>query len=50
MISAYTPCGAPSGALAFVNQRGADYLGLPKGHLLAALEKAEKAIVRNACA
>ncbi len=47
MISAYTPCAAPSGALTFVNQRRADYLGLPKGHPLAALEKA---IVGNACA
>ena len=37
----------PSGALPFVNQRRADYLGLPKGHPLAALEKA---IVGNACA
>jgi hypothetical protein len=39
MISAYTPWAAPSGAFTFVNQRRADYLGLPKGHPLAALER-----------
>ena len=30
MIPAYTWYAAPSGALTFVNERGADYLGLPK--------------------
>jgi PAS domain S-box-containing protein len=34
MIPAYTWYAAPSGALTFVNQRCADYLGLPKDHPL----------------
>src|SRR5471030_666473 len=34
MIPAFTWCSAPSGALLFVNSRGADYLGLPKDHPL----------------
>ena len=34
MIPAYTWYAAPSGALTFVNERGADYLGLPKDHPL----------------
>ena len=33
-ISAYTWYAAPSGALTFVNERTADYLGLPKDHPL----------------
>ena len=35
MIPAYTWYAAPSGALTFVNERTADYLGLPKDHPLA---------------
>src|SRR4029077_11623438 len=40
----------PSGALTFVNQRREDYLGLPKGHPLAALEMAVlgNAVARSA--
>jgi PAS domain S-box-containing protein len=34
VIPAYTWYAAPSGALAFVNKRTADYLGLPKDHPL----------------
>src|SRR4029077_363229 len=34
MIPAYTWYAAPSGALTFVNQRCADYLGLPTDHPL----------------
>ena len=34
MIPAYTWYAAPSGALTFVNERCADYLGLPKDHPL----------------
>ena len=34
MIPAYTWYAAPSGALTFVNERTADYLGLPKDHPL----------------
>jgi PAS domain-containing protein len=34
VIPAYTWYAAPSGALTFVNQRCADYLGLPKDHPL----------------
>ena len=34
MIPAYTWYAAPSGALTFVNERFADYLGLPKDHPL----------------
>jgi PAS domain S-box-containing protein len=34
MIPAYTWYAAPSGALRFVNERTADYLGLPKDHPL----------------
>ena len=34
MIPAYTWYAAPSGALTFVNERCADYLGLPKNHPL----------------
>jgi PAS domain-containing protein len=34
MIPAYTWYAAPAGALAFVNERCADYLGLPKDHPL----------------
>src|ERR1700734_1316660 len=34
MIPAYTWYAAPSGALTFVNERTADYLGLPKDHAL----------------
>jgi hypothetical protein len=33
-IPAYTWYAAPSGALTFVNERTADYLGLPKDHPL----------------
>ena len=34
LIPAYTWYAAPAGALTFVNERGADYLGLPKDHPL----------------
>ncbi len=34
IIPAYTWYAAPSGALTFVNQRCADYLGLPADHSL----------------
>jgi len=34
VLPAYTWYAAPSGALTFVNKRTADYLGLPKDHLL----------------
>src|SRR5258708_1588513 len=34
IIPAYTWYAAPSGALTFVNERCADYLGLPKDHPL----------------
>src|SRR5580765_1965179 len=34
MVPAFTWFAAPSGALLFVNSRGADYLGLPKDHPL----------------
>jgi len=34
VIPAFTWYAAPSGALTFVNQRCADYLGLPKDHPL----------------
>jgi PAS domain S-box-containing protein len=34
VIPAYTWYALPSGALVFVNERTADYLGLPKGHAL----------------
>src|SRR5260370_7867042 len=34
VIPAYTWYAAPSGALTFVNERHADYLGLPKDHPL----------------
>jgi PAS domain-containing protein len=34
VIPAYTWYAGPSGALTFVNQRTADYLGLPKDHPL----------------
>ena len=34
VIPAYTWCAAPSGGLTFVNNRTADYLGLPKDHPL----------------
>ena len=34
LIPAHTWYAAPSGALTFVNERGSDYLGLPKDHPL----------------
>jgi PAS domain-containing protein len=34
MVPAFTWFAAPSGALLFVNSRGADYLGLPQDHPL----------------
>jgi hypothetical protein len=34
MVPAYTWYAVPSGALTFVNERTADYLGLPKEHPL----------------
>jgi PAS domain-containing protein len=34
MVPAFTWFAAPSGALLFVNSRGADYLGLPPDHPL----------------
>ena len=42
MISAYTSCAAPSGALTFVNERRADYLGLPKGHPVGCARKGDR--------
>src|SRR5882724_8846509 len=34
LIPAHTWCAVPSGALVFLNERGSDYLGLPKDHPL----------------
>jgi hypothetical protein len=42
MISAYASWAAPSGALTFVYERCADYLGLPKGHPLGCARKGDR--------
>src|SRR5260221_3943591 len=34
LIPAHTWYAAPSGALTFLNERGSDYLGLPKDHTI----------------